>query len=58
MCTLFTNTIYLGWDEGVMEMSVGEKSTLTITPWVVLLWTNGKWTITDILFSDYGYGDK
>ena len=24
----------LGWDEGVMQMSLGEKSNLTITPWV------------------------
>lgn len=22
----------LGWDEGVMQMTLGEKSTLTITP--------------------------
>ena len=26
----------IGWDEGVLDMSLGEKAILTIDPWVFL----------------------
>lgn len=40
-----------------MQMSLGEKSTLTITPWVKLHTKEWK-RVTDKLPRDYGYGDK
>ncbi|KAK1812975.1 hypothetical protein LTR12_012645 [Friedmanniomyces endolithicus] len=52
-----------GWDEGVLStdggMTLGEKSTLTITGFV--LWLTGLWCIemeTDTTRSDYAYGDR
>lgn len=47
-----------GWDEGVLTvdggMTLGEKCTLTITPYVQLLICQA--IISDIDYSDYGYG--
>ena len=58
-----------GWDEGVMDMSLGEKSILTITRYVYALPTSIPDIMQNLLYpsyriradnldSDYAYGDR
>ena len=54
----------VGWDEGILgslssaPMSLGEKATLTITPYVMRRWLFSFTTNVYPIYSDYGYGSR
>lgn len=71
-CFVVELTLALGWDEGVLEMSLGEKSILTISGYdlsltcIHMVWPNetsvgvltGHLLIHVFGGSDYAYGDR
>jgi hypothetical protein len=45
----------VGWDEGILQMSLGEKATLTISAYVASHWL---FDFTTNVLRDYGYGTR